>query len=486
MNKDFLIHWVCKLLFCGLVTIGFQTCKQAPINKKVPLQVDKLKAFVANVGTDFSYEIKDTIHYPEADVYHIKMQSGRWLTEAEVDQPLWWHWVDVVVPKKTDTKKALLFIGGGSQKDTKVFVDSMAIAQAIKIKSIVAHVSNVPFQPLSFKGTDSIQRYEDDIIAYGWDQFLRNGAQDKDLEWLARFPMTRAVVRAMDVIENISQAVDAPVSSFFVSGASKRGWTTWTTAAVDNRVMGIAPLVIDMLNLVPSFDHHHRVYGQWSPAVQNYVDQNIMDWMGSQEFDRLLDVVEPYEFKQLFTMPKLIVNGTIDEFFVTDSWQFYWDDLPDSKYLQYVPNGNHGLLGTYSAQNIYCFYDRLIHQKPLPEMEWKIEGNQISLQVKTTEPYAIALWQANNPKARDFRIWEIGRTWEKQSLALTDAGAYEVQISPKEGYTAALIEVVFNPESDSPFTLTTGTLITPNTFPFEKYQPKVQLGTPINKKEKGE
>lgn len=483
MNKEFLNHWVCKLLFCGLVTIGFQTCQQAPNKSKTPLPVDKLKAYVAKVDPDFSYAIKDTIHYPGADVYHIKMYSGRWLTEAEVNQPLWWHWVDVVVPKETDTQKALLFIGGGSQKDTKVFVDSLAIAQAIKIKSIVAHVSNVPFQPLSFKGTDSIQRYEDDIISFGWDRFLRNGAQDEDLEWLARFPMTRAAVRAMDVIEKISQEGAAPVTSFFVSGASKRGWTTWTTAAVDQRVMGIAPLVIDMLNLVPSFDHHHKVYGQWSPAVQNYVNQNIMDWMGSQEFDRLLDVVEPYEFKQLFTMPKLIINGTIDEFFVTDSWQFYWNDLPSSKYLQYVPNGNHGLLGTYSAENIYSFYDRLIHQKAMPEMDWKIEGDQITVQIDTNEPYEIALWQAQNPKTRDFRIWEIGRTWEKQSLALSDTGNYEAQIFSKEGFTAALIEVVFNPESDSPFTLTTGTLITPNTFPFEKYLPKVRLGTYKNEKE---
>ena len=57
-----------------------------------------------------------------------------------------------------------------------------------------------------------------------------------------------------------------------------------------------------------------------------------MDWMGSSEFDRLLDIVEPYEFKELFEMPKLIVNGTIDEFFLPDSWKFYWNKLPDKKY----------------------------------------------------------------------------------------------------------------------------------------------------------
>lgn len=37
------------------------------------------------------------------------------------------------------------------------------------------------------------------------------------------------------------------LKNFVVGGASKRGWTTWTTAAVDDRVVAIVPVVIDLL-----------------------------------------------------------------------------------------------------------------------------------------------------------------------------------------------------------------------------------------------
>merc|ERR1711991_460294 len=90
----------------------------------------------------------------------------------------------------------------------------------------------------------------------------------------------------MDIVQEISSIKSNPVNSFFISGASKRGWTTWTTAAVDKRVIGLAPLVIDLLNIVPSFEHHYRLYGDWSPAVEDYVNFNIMDWMNTKEFKK--------------------------------------------------------------------------------------------------------------------------------------------------------------------------------------------------------
>lgn len=49
--------------------------------------------------------------------------------------------------------------------------------------------------------------------------------------------------------------VNPEIGSFF------KGWTTWTTAAVDKRVFAAAPIVMDMLNLNHNFHNHFTSLG---------------------------------------------------------------------------------------------------------------------------------------------------------------------------------------------------------------------------------
>ena len=50
----------------------------------------------------------------------------------------------------------------------------------------------------------------------------------------------------MDTVDAFVQSEGGRrIEKFLISGASKRGWTTWLTAAVDVRVKAIAPMVID-------------------------------------------------------------------------------------------------------------------------------------------------------------------------------------------------------------------------------------------------
>ena len=58
-------------------------------------------------------------------------------------------------------------------------------------------------------------------------------------------------------------------------------------------MIAIAPAVIDLLNIEPSFQHHFQAYGAWSDAVQDYVDQGIMKWLGTPQFKALMRIEEP-------------------------------------------------------------------------------------------------------------------------------------------------------------------------------------------------
>ena len=466
------------LAFCCLLTV---TCS---VPEPTPDHSFPLKEYVMAGDDAFSYTIVDTVIGDSWKELQIKMVSGNWLTEKEVETTRWWHWLNVIIPDQVRENESMMFIGGGSIYDTvppQLGVE--LVKAAVATGSVVSHVSNIPFQPIDFLGDQKGPRYEDDLIAYGWRQYLESGASDTHLEWLARFPMTRAVVRAMDVVQEVTANGQMPVKEFFVTGASKRGWTTWTTAAVDERVMGMAPMVIDLLNIVPSFLHHWRCYGDWAPAVGDYVDEEIFKWLVSEEFSTLLDFVGPYSFREELTIPKLLINATCDEFFVTDSWKFYWDDLKEEKYLLYVPNGNHGLQGTYQPNTLISFYHAVITDTPIPEYSWSVSNDTIHMQVDPQADYLIHKWEAVNESDRDFRIDVVGPAWQKEEIPLQEDGSYSIHFTgPESGFKAGLAEIVFNPGTDFPLYFTSGTLVTPDIYPFGPFQPEDPRGTQSSRK----
>src|SRR4029077_14436988 len=100
------------------------------------------------------------------------------------------------------------------------------------------------------------------------------------------------------------EAGGLPIDNFVVAGSSKRGWTTWTTAAGAPRVVAIVRMVIDLLNVEASFRHHYRSYGSWSSAIQEFVDLGIPEWLGSPEFRALEAVEDPYAYRERLKLPK--------------------------------------------------------------------------------------------------------------------------------------------------------------------------------------
>jgi PhoPQ-activated pathogenicity-related protein len=426
-----------------------------------------LDKYVKTPDPAYKFEVVKTVPGKGFTTYVVDLTSQNWLTEKEVNRPLWKHWLTIVKPDKVDHATGFLFISGGNNRDVKPpeRADGFITAMATTTNSVAAELRMVPNQPLSFHG-ETRQRVEDSLIAYGWNQYLQGGS---DL-WLARLPMTKSAVRAMDTITAVmNQQGGTKVDHFVVSGGSKRGWTTWTTAAVDKRVVAIVPAVIDMLNVVPSFNHHWQVYGAWSPAINDYVEHDIMKWTGTKRYLEMAKIVEPYEYRDRLTMPKFIVNAAGDEFFLPDSSQFYFKDLKGEKLLRYVPNAKHSLAGSDARESMGAFYSMILNNKPRPKFDWKFEKDG-SITVKTTDkPTAVKLWAASNPEKRDFRLDVIGKAYKDTPLEETKPGVYVGSVpKPEKGFTAYFVELTYpSGISSYPLKVTTGVRVSPDVYPFE-------------------
>ena len=432
-----------------------------------------LDEYVAAPDPSYSWELKHTHKGAGWTGYVLYMASQTWLTEQEVDRTLWEHWLVILVPDKVVSTTGFMMIGGGGNNgDMPKGADANLRRCAKATNTVCAQILQIPNQPLTFKD-DGKRRSEDSTIAYTWDKFLRTG----DSKWPLRLPMTKAVVRAMDTVQAFC-ASDAgsniTIDGFCVAGGSKRGWTTWTTAAVDNRVIACSPIVIDLLNLVPSFLHHYGVYGFWAPAVDDYVGMGIMDWLTSPEFDALMKIVEPYHYRDRLTMPKLIMNGSSDQFFVNDSSKFYWDDLKDPKYLRYAPNSGHGMDQADAAGTLIAFYKSIIDKKPLPEYGWSFVDAETTRVTTNTKPKVVKLWQATNPDARDFRLDKLGPVWQATELTADADGAYIGKVAtPEKGWTAYLVELTYDAPGEDDLVLSSPCRIVPDTEPF-KFEVKTE------------
>jgi PhoPQ-activated pathogenicity-related protein len=430
-----------------------------------------LDRYVAKPDSSYSWKIDHKMEAHGAGTYIVDLKSQTWRTPKEVDRPLWQHWLTVVRPAHPSSHTAFLYIDGGSNggKPPKT-ADVLIASLASETNSVVVELKMVPNEPLIFRN-DGVKRSEDDLIAYTWDQFLKGG----DDEWPARLPMVKSAVRAMDCTQELLASKEGgsfKVDKFVVAGGSKRGWTTWCTAAVDKRVEAIVPLSIDTLNEVPAMLHHVAVYGFYTEAVGDYFKHQITSRANDPRMKLLNAIEDPYSYRDRFTMPKYIVQAAGDQYFCPDNSQFYFDQLPGEKYLRYIPNGDHGLKGTDVRESVVAYYDAILKGTPRPQLSWKFEDDGAIRVTTKTKPLEVKLWQATNPKARDFRLMTIGRAFKSHSLIDHGDGVYVAQISkPEHGWTASFVELSYDVGAPYPLKLTTAVRVTPDTCPYPNLDP---------------
>jgi PhoPQ-activated pathogenicity-related protein len=430
-----------------------------------------LDRYVQREDPTYSWKIVRETPGDAGTQYLIELTSQTWRTEKDVDRPVWKHWLFVVRPKETASKIGFLFIGGGANgREAPAGADgrTMAIAQATG--SVVAELRMVPNQPLEFH-QDGVKRTEDDLIAYTWDQFLKTG----DETWPARLPMVKSAVRAMDCIQELTAGKEGggpAVEQFVVAGGSKRGWTTWCTAAVDKRVVAAVPIVIDVLNVAESMVHHAKAYGFYAEAVGDYMQHKIMQRRDHPRMKDLYAIEDPFSYRERLTMPKYIVNASGDQFFCPDSSQFYYDELPEEKLLRYVPNADHGLGGSDALESIIAFYWTVLKGTKRPKYSWTFEADG-SIRVSTPDqPSQVLLWQANNPKARDFRVDTIGKAYTSTPLEEESPGVYVGRIEPPAaGWTAYFVELAYDVGAPAPLKVSTGVRVAPDRLPYADIDP---------------
>jgi PhoPQ-activated pathogenicity-related protein len=225
--------------------------------------------------------------------------------------------------------------------------------------------------------------------------------------------------------------------------------------------------VIDMLNFEHSFIHHWRAYGAWSEAVQDYVDQGLMERIGTPEFRALMRIEEPYEYRDRLTMPKFIVNAAGDQFFLPDSSSFYFDDLRGEKHLRYVPNTDHSLDKSDAIESVEAFYASVVRGVARPEFTWTFERDGSIKVVSKDRPDSVRLWQATNPRARNFRLDAIGPAYRPTVLQPVGPNTWVARVRPPpSGWTAFFVELTFPSGGRYPFKTTTGVRVLPDTLPF--------------------
>lgn len=414
--------------------------------------------------------------------YFLSMTSQKWRDASEVDRPVWEHEVSITVPwqaKYLGNKTALLLInGGGNDSTPKSEADEAMIAIALYTGAVVVNLRQVPNQPLQFLDETPTQlRTEDAILAYSLDRYLNSCTNSEDpsscdSEWVVHLPMTKAAVRAMDTTQEFLTKKRIKVDDFVVAGGSKRGWTTWLTAAVDSRVKGIVPISIDILNIQEQIDLHWASYnGTYAEAIGDYAGFDLFCRSKKTATGKAMwDMIDPYAYRERLDMPKLIVNSSGDQFFLPDSSRQYFKNLPgNNNRLRYTYNSDHKQEGSEldAILGALTWMDQISNNKTPPAYDWEIIDNKIIVNAEDN-PEAVYLWQATDtedPLTRDFRLDRTGEIWSKTQLADLGNGRYEAEMTPApEGqWTAYSIELVFDDLFGEKYT--TDIFVTPDKLP---------------------
>ena len=413
-----------------LVVVAHAASLQAAEKSASPEIPPELANYVNRPEPKSRWELRDKKTVDGTTIYTLNLVSQEW------QSVVWEHDLQIFQPAGTvPTATMLLWNQGGKAGDPALGVDL-----ARRVNAPVALLHGIPNQPL-FGG-----KTEDTLIAETFVRYL----ETRDGTWPLLFPMVKSLVKAMDSLQEFSKNEwNQPLSGFVVSGASKRGWTTWLTAAADSRVKGIVPMVIDTLNMRVQMPYQHKSFGSYSDQIADYTARGLVPMPDTPEAKKLWSMVDPWAYRKRLTIPKLLINGNNDQYWTSDALNLYWDDLQGDKWLLYVPNAGHNLEQQFAdgrrpnrerALNALAAFTRhLTKNNPVPRLTWKHDesNGKARLTVEARpQPLAARLWVAR-AATRDFRQAQFG----EQALKVDGAVIVGEVPLPTEGHLSFFAEL---------------------------------------------
>ncbi len=446
MKQKRLIH----ARFVGLIVLITSVCiaVSCTIKPEIVTAETALEHYLKNGDESYSFQVNESYSLDGLEVYDLTLTSQQWR------EHIWKHTLTVLAPEENNHDGALLIITGGKNKDgipVKRKGDDELIHSlsqlALKNKALVAIIWQIPNQSLYDDLT------EDALISFTLHNFRKEG----DFTWPLLFPMVKSAVRAMDAVQEFSkETLGHEISRFVVTGASKRGWTSWLIGAVDPRVEAIAPMVIDVLNMPVNLDYQVKVWGDYSIQIEDYVKLGMPQAVHSDTGKVITTMIDPYSYRDKLTMPKMIFIGTNDEYWPVDAIRNYIDEIPGENYIHYVPNAGHGLGdGEQAWKALSAFFGRTVSGGPYPVCNWNIteQAGLLNLSVETSpeELLDAALWTADSDD-RDFR----DENWSSEDLDATNQKIVKVLVNfPESGYRAFYLDLIYSDPNGGEYTKST-------------------------------
>ena len=384
------------------------------------------------------YKWRDTGHVISGLIFggeaHIlNVTSLEWMDTTRAAGPngaVWTHQVAVVVPKKiTITNISMAVMTGGCNRDAGNGTGpkppgkgdeylNVADALAAATGGVCIIIYQIPNCPVIYPSDPShAARDEDSLIAWAWKEFIDDPKHDP--EWLPRLPMAKAGFQCMRATQDfLKQKGIADVKGWIVSGASKRGWTSWmvgaATCAGDQcvEVVGIAPLVPIVPSLVKEVHRQWMSYGGFTWAFTDYIAANLTQKIDSPVFQQALEIIDPmYYGERLARIPKVVVLSSDDEFMQMDWSNIWYDDLTGEKHLLIAPNSEHSL-ATGIPEVVECmstvFCSIAAGRDTRPNFEYSVDNSTgaISVTIPAGVPHGKVVLrhvQTMSTERRDFR-----------------------------------------------------------------------------------